>query len=652
MQRAIRFSTALALTAAVLFGGGLSASADDAQEAELRKQAEAAKAQAAAAQKTLDGVRGKAKGLTDVLSKLKAELAKAQKAVKDTTAKLKTQQAAVKKSQTDKTTVDKTTAAAVKAAKAADAAAKAALEISKKAAAAAKAAQAKAVAVAKKLTDAQAAAKTTQTTMAAAQKIAASRPAAIKQADKQVAAFQPEVKKAEDQLAVVAAAAIGKQKSLETVLIASGKLVSFSDVIAPIFAKRCLACHNARTAKGRLNMETFAAIMKGGESGEVVDPGEGDLSTLFALTEDGSMPKDADPLTKEQIASIKKWIDTGAVLNAGVDANSPLIVIMPKLPQPLPPESYRVPIPITSLEFSPDGNQLAGSGYYEIVLWNPADGKIIRRISNIAERVYAIEYSADGKTIAVAAGTPGQMGEIKLFNTADGKLLADLVTTSDSMFAVAFSPDGKRLACAGADRAIRVIDIASKKQQLLIEDHADWVMDIAWSPDGSKLASASRDKTSKVFDTKTGDSLVTFNGHGQPVFGVGFSPDGKQVVTSGRDKQVRVWNVSDAKAVRAIGGFGNEVFRIAVTKEGQVFSASADKTARLHNIADGKALKTFSGHKDWVYSIAYHTASKKVATGSYDGEIRIWNLDDAKTTVSFIAAPGFKPAEASASATK
>ncbi|GIS61036.1 MAG: hypothetical protein CM1200mP2_32610 [Planctomycetaceae bacterium] len=202
---------------------------------------------------------------------------------------------------------------------------------------------------------------------------------------------------------------------------------------------------------------------------------------------------------------------------------------------------------------------------------------MIRRITNIAERVYDITYSADGKQMAVAAGTPGQIGEIKLFSTPDGSLQGDLVRTGDSVFAVAYSPHGKKIAAAGADRAIRIYDLATGKQLLAIEDHADWVMDVAWTPDGKKLASASRDKTSKVFDATTGDSLVTFNSHGQPVFGVGFSADGNQVITSGRDKNIRVWNTKDAKQVRAIGGFGDEVFRVVVAKDGKVYSSSADK---------------------------------------------------------------------------
>jgi WD40 repeat protein len=207
---------------------------------------------------------------------------------------------------------------------------------------------------------------------------------------------------------------------------------------------------------------------------------------------------------------------------------------------------------------------------------------------------------------------------------------------------VAFSPDGKRLAEGGADRAIRVFDVAARKQQLAIEDHADWVMDVAWLPDGSKLVSASRDKTSKVFDAKSGESLITFNGHGEPVYGVAVAPDGKTAITSGRDKSLRRWNIADAKEVHRIDGFGDEVFRVRVTADGRIFSCSADRTARLHSLASGKLLRMFTGHSDWVYAVAYNDATKRLATGSFNGEVRVWNVDDSKDLVSFLAAPGYK----------
>lgn len=572
---------------------------------------------------------------------------KAQKAAEGTVAKaeetLKPLNEAVAKAEAEKKTADEALAAAQKAAEDA----KGTDQEKAKADEAAKAAEA-AKAKAKAVEDAKAAVAKAQADIDAAKKTVESSPAAIKATEASIAKLDEQIVAAEKARDELDASYVSNLRTYQHGMIAHGKLVSFAEKVAPIIAQRCLACHNARTAKGRYNMENFAAILKGGESGEAVDPGDGDLSTLYIMVEDGTMPKDADPLTKEELATIKKWIDTGAVLDAGVSPSAELITIMPKLPQPQPPEKYRVTVPVTALAFSPDGALLASSGYHEVLIWNPENGQLVRRISNLAERIYDIDYSPDGQKIAVAAGTPAQIGEVKLFQAADGKLLADLIRTGDSVFAVAFSPDGTKLACACADRSIRVYDVATLKEILTIEDHADWVIDVAWSPDGTKLASASRDKTSKVFDVATGDSLVTFNGHGNTVSGVAFKADGKQVVTAGADNQIRVWNVSDAKEVRKIGGFGDEVFRINVTPEGDVFSVSADKNARRHKIDNGKALKTYSGHSDWVYSLARDPATKRIATGSYDGVIKIWNEDDAKVLVEWTAAPGHETAQAKA----
>jgi Planctomycete cytochrome C/WD domain, G-beta repeat len=633
----------------------LQATADQARserEAALNKLVEEAAARRKQAEQVLSAAREKEKSLTDSLGKVQSDLAKAQSDLKTSEERLKTEQESLKKAMAEQAALDKTAAEARKTAETAEAEAKAALARAQQAAEAAKAAQEKAVAAAKAVESGQTAIKTTEQSIASSQAVIAAAPERTKQAQAQREQFQPELKKAEDAFAAVSREMIERQQSLESLLIESGRLVSFAESVAPIFAKRCLACHNARTAKGRYNMETFAAILKGGESGEAVSAGDPDGSNLFGMIDAELMPKDADPLSKEEIATVRKWIATGAKLDAGLDGGAPLIAIMPKLPQPLPPESYRVPVAVTALAWSPDGSLLASSGYHEVLLWNAADGTLVRRITNVAERVYDIDFSPDGQRIAVAAGTPAQIGEAKIFTVAEGQLLADLVATDDSVFAVAFSPDGSRLASAGADRTVRIYDASTGEQQHSIEDHADWVMDIAWSPDGAKLASASRDKTSKVFDAKTGDSLVTFNGHGEPVFGVAFAPDGQQVVTSGRDKQLRVWKTADAAEVRKIGGFGNEVLRLQVTADGLVYSSSADKTARLHKLADGSQVRVYSGHQDWVYSVAFHPGTKKLATGSYDGEVRIWNADDGKGLITFVAAPGYKAAEATAAAGK
>ena len=65
-----------------------------------------------------------------------------------------------------------------------------------------------------------------------------------------------------------------------------------------------------------------------------------------------------------------------------------------------------------------------------------------------------------------------------------------------------------------------------------------------------------------------------------------------------------------------------------------------DGNVHLHKAADGSVVRKYAGHRDWVYSVAEHAGRKLVAAGSYDGEVRTWNADDAAPALSFTAIPG------------
>ncbi|MCA9071141.1 MAG: c-type cytochrome, partial [Planctomycetaceae bacterium] len=95
----------------------------------------------------------------------------------------------------------------------------------------------------------------------------------------------------------------------------------FRDRVAPIFQKRCLSCHNKESKKGELSLQTRKAALAGGESGEVIVPGNPDgsylLSLITASKGQAEMPKDADPLSNEEVASIRQWIEQGAKWPAG-----------------------------------------------------------------------------------------------------------------------------------------------------------------------------------------------------------------------------------------------------------------------------------------------------------------------------------------------
>ncbi len=420
--------------------------------------------------------------------------------------------------------------------------------------------------------------------------------------------------------------------------------VSFSKDIAPILAKNCDACHSASEANGGYQVGNYNLVLKAGDSeSPSVAAGKAEESELFVRvsTDDDSMrmPQESDPLSAEQVALIKRWIAEGAKYDAA-DPAAPLSSIIPKTTQPDPPEVYRRTVPVAAVALSQDGQEVAVGGYHEVTIWNAASGTLARRIKNVPQRVESVAYNKDGTLLAMAGGTPGSFGEVKLFNPADGTLVKDLGSMADVAFSARFNPAGDKLAVGGADRTIRVYDVASGKQEILIEDHADWVVGLTWSVDGKRLASASRDKTSKLFNAENGESLVTYSGHGDAVFGVGFSADGKLVFSAGADKKIHAWNPDDGAKKKEIGGFSREVLTLE-TREDKIFTGSADKTVQQHRGAELKHFKTYPDSADAVFSVDFHPGTGRLAAGNFAGEVRIWNAEDGALISTFLAAPGY-----------
>lgn len=423
--------------------------------------------------------------------------------------------------------------------------------------------------------------------------------------------------------------------------------VSFMSDVAPILVQNCIACHNGRKAEGKYAMTTFAALAKGGPAGAAVTPGNVEESYLIDLIQHDAeprMPFKQDPLPKDKIDLVTRWIAEGAKYD-GNDAAEDWPSLLHKRAVINIPESYPVRVPVTALAFSPDNAHVASAGYHEANLWNTADGALGRRVRPIAERIYDIAYSPDGRWLAIASGDPGQFGRASLFFAepdGGGKPVRELAESNDCIFAVAFSPDSRTVACAGADRAIRVFRVETGELLCTIEDHADWIFDLAFSPDGKLLASASRDKTSKVFDVEKKESLVTFPGHAETVYGVVWLPDGKTIVTAGADNQLRWWKPEeDAKQTRNTGGFGGAVFQLRLTPDGKTLvTCGADKSVRLVDPEKGGIQKNLQGHNDWVYSLAISADGQSIASGSWDGTVLLWKLGEDKPVRTIIAAPG------------
>ncbi|HLY11337.1 MAG TPA: PSD1 and planctomycete cytochrome C domain-containing protein, partial [Planctomycetota bacterium] len=103
--------------------------------------------------------------------------------------------------------------------------------------------------------------------------------------------------------------------------------VDFVRDVQPILEAHCLSCHGQKKQKGRLRLDSKGAALRGGVSGVALIPGRSQESRLFQVlldpNPDERMPKDTDPLKKEQIEILRRWIDRGAAWPDSASAKEP-----------------------------------------------------------------------------------------------------------------------------------------------------------------------------------------------------------------------------------------------------------------------------------------------------------------------------------------
>jgi hypothetical protein len=92
--------------------------------------------------------------------------------------------------------------------------------------------------------------------------------------------------------------------------------ISFERDIKPLFAARCLPCHNEQRRSGGLRLDARAFALRGGQSGAAVVPGQAAESRLLARVaaenDDERMPPTGERLSAAEVALLKAWIDAGA----------------------------------------------------------------------------------------------------------------------------------------------------------------------------------------------------------------------------------------------------------------------------------------------------------------------------------------------------
>lgn len=332
---------------------------------------------------------------------------------------------------------------------------------------------------------------------------------------------------------------------------------------------------------------------------------------------------------------------------------------------------------VQRIAFSPDGKRIASASEDQTVrIWDAESGQEVAVLHGHTGPVVSVAYGRNGEEIVSASVD----GTIRVWDAHAVETDGIMRGHSSFVYGVAFHPDGKLLASAGWDGAVRIWDAGSGRQVSSLDHGYEMVVSsVAFDPSGRLLASRARDAVRiwdvaskkeiyrwdvsvdsfhdsrvtfnaagdlvaagcdhheiRIWNVKSGQEVAVLKGHDAPVRDVAFSPDGKWLASAGDggDKSVRIWDLSTQATVQVLEGHSDCVYAVKFSGDGRlVASASVDGTVRLWDTTDWHHVALLK-HGPKVYDVAFSKDNSRLACACADNSIRFWDT----TTYQEVAA--------------
>ena len=328
------------------------------------------------------------------------------------------------------------------------------------------------------------------------------------------------------------------EKPIVPAEIKLGRKVSYSQDIVPILKKNCIACHNAKTKEGDLNLESPQLMLTGGDSGASIEPGKPDDSYLYLVasrTEEPLMPPlpnkmNAHKLTSQEVWKLRRWIELGAKGSASIgrtplkwinpaknlspiysltltpqddyivsgignrievisltDANDRQSLVDPEL------KTYAHRDFVNAIAVDPTGKFVASAGYRTVKIWERSEPQLVQTVP-ASSPIISTARSNNGQFYAVV----NQAGKV---STGNDKPVANWDSGLTQVSATAVDDLGKTVTLATGNE-IRIIDLQKPAEALtvavtspvhslifwdkkIISGHADGVVRVWHRPEGA-----------------------------------------------------------------------------------------------------------------------------------------------------------------------
>lgn len=435
--------------------------------------------------------------------------------------------------------------------------------------------------------------------------------------------------------------------------------VNFEEHVKPIFREHCFSCHNQDTKKSDLQLDSFAALMRGGASGEVIEPGDPDGSRLFQLVahlEEPKMPPKQDRLADAKLQLIKAWIAAGALETAGSKANAPSKPAVdlkaassggkkPDGPPPMPAGLSRQPAvytpraaAITALAASPWAPLVAVAGQKQICLYHSESLQLLGVLPFPEGIPQVLKFSRNGTLLLAGGGHAAQLGKAVVYDVKTGQRVFEVGEEVDAVLAADINENHTLIALGGPSKVVRIFSTADGALVHEIRKHTDWIYALEFSPDGVLLATADRSGGLFVWEADTAREYQNLASHKGPITDVSWRGDSNLLASCSEDGTIKLWELENGREVKSWGAHGGGVMSLEFARDGRLVSTGRDRVTKLWD-AGGAQQRAFEALPELAMRVAVTHDGSRVIAGDWSGLVRVDSAADGKQVGQLPANP-------------
>lgn len=430
---------------------------------------------------------------------------------------------------------------------------------------------------------------------------------------------------------------------------AAQEKTTYDDHVFPIFQQSCLNCHNPDKAKGGLDLSTFAATMKGGSGGKIVEPGDIGCMLVGSVqqTSEKKMPPEGDKLASAQIDTIKRWIEGGLLENKSSSArkaSKPKFettlrsdpATKPDGPPPMPEHLLLEPPVVTpraaaihALACSPWAPLLAATGQNQVLLYHTESLELVGILPFPEGDPVSLAFTPDGRYLIVGGGVPGKSGVTITFDVIHGTRQLTVAKEFDSILAADIRPGFDIVATGGPSRLLKIWNTETGEPVKSIKKHTDWITALDLSADGVLIASGDRNGGVFVWESESGSEFHSLRAHQAAITATVFRADSNILATASEDGTLRFWEMNGGSEVKKIDAHPGGVTAFSFARDGSSASAGRDMKAKFWKPDFNHARDLVQNLPALPTAIALDSEGKRAFVGDALGRIQSFQTTDS-----------------------